>query len=101
MKLPPFLDPDRAILSVPTLQHFIGFAVVAFLLQLRYPDADAFVLAVAIGALWELAQWDTCRHLPICHQGERLDAPFKPGFGFGLMDLAADALGAGLVVLVT
>ena len=97
MKLPPLFDPDTRVLSPATLQHFAGLGIGLFVfLDLFYPSAQAFAIAVLVGFAWELAQWDTCRGLPICHEGEQLSAPFKPGFGWGPLDFAADVLGAGL-----
>lgn len=100
MTRPPFLDPDRRIASVATLQHFalLGAGVMGAL-SLFFPPKPALALTVAFGVAWELAQWDTCRSLRACHVNDDLARGFRPGYGFSLLDLAADVAGALVVYL--
>lgn len=94
-----FFDRDTNWRSPASIQHlvFLGFGL-CWVLGLFLPLAVAFGMTVVVGFFWELAQWDTCRYIPSCHEGGQLDRPFLPGYGFGLMDLGLDTLGALVAV---
>ena len=86
-----FLDPDTRILAIDKLEHLgFGFAMAVFLLLgLSIPPVWTFLAVVSVGGAFELGQWD------IAHS---LGRAGEPGFGFGLLDLAADALGAAIAI---
>jgi hypothetical protein len=117
------LDPDVRIWAVDKDEHLAGGAGVEAGLALLFwlltlitgttqPRAVtlglAFIGTVLVLAAFELGQWDIGRHVPGFHEGldadaapvaDTLPAGFLPGFGFGLLDLAAGTLGALLFVI--
>lgn len=87
----PFLDPDRRWFSADKWLHLVGAALTcAALVLVGTQPLRAFAYTVVAGAIFELGQWDALRGT------EYLG---RPGYGFGLLDLAADALGALVAML--
>lgn len=86
-----FFDPDTRIFAYDKLQHAaFGFAAGTLLLfGLGFTPVWTLLAVLAVGGAFELGQWDNARGLP---------GPFRPGTGFGLLDLAADVLGAAIPV---
>lgn len=100
MKLPPLFDPDRRLFTLDKLEHFFFTGLVAFGLGFFFTPLIAFLLALLVGLTYEVGQWDTARGLNVCHRDGDLAQPFLPGYGIGLADLAADAAGAALVLVI-
>lgn len=100
MRLPPFFDPDTDVFSQATAEHFLFSAALCWLLGLFLAPWSAFGWTLWTGAIYELGQWDACRGQTACHRDGDLAQRFLCGYGFGLTDLAADAAGALLAVLV-
>lgn len=89
----PILDPDRDWRSPHTRQHLLGCLIACLLLSWILPPLVAAAIVLALGLGLELGQWDIARGTPQLHEGGDPARPFLPGFGFGLMDLAADLAG--------
>lgn len=96
MRLPPFraffahfFDPDRRWLSRDKIQHAVLSALLCALLSVFLGPLWALGATIWTGIVWEIAQWDSARTAGMLGQ---------PGYGFGLRDLAADVIGA-LIIL--
>lgn len=83
--MPRFFDPDRRIVSRDKLFHAVGGFFVFVALNLVTAPLTAFVFTLLLGATFELGQWDASRGTAQAGQA---------GYGFGLLDLAADLVGA-------
>lgn len=81
-----WLDTDRRLNARDKKLHFLaGLLGCAFLDLCGAQDGDAVLLTIAGGAVYEAGQADIA-------QSEGLIG--EPGYGFGLIDLGADTLGA-------
>jgi len=107
MKLRDYLDPDRDWRSVATLQHFVVCFVLSCLFVLLLPAITwvvlgaptlaAFLLVLWTALVYEAGQTDTAYSL---RDGSGRRYAGQPGYGFGLMDVAAGMLGATLFLVV-
>ncbi len=102
-----FFDPDRNWKSWDKLTHLLGSLVVCAIATLHFRWLDAALITVALGIALELGQWQTAHNENVYYDapGSRgLDEVVRPlghvGFGFGLLDLAADIVGALLWVAI-
>lgn len=86
-----FFDPDRRILSRDKLFHAVGGFLTFVFLNFFTTWGWALVLTVLAGAIFELGQWDASR-------GTALEG--QAGYGFGVLDLGADTLGAIFAVIL-
>lgn len=85
-----FFDPDRKIFALDKAQHAgFGLGAALALLALGFGPLWTMFIVIAVGGAFELGQWDIARH----HYTR-----FPAGYGFGLLDLAADTLGAAIPV---
>lgn len=89
-----YLDPDTRVFSRDKFEHFggcLGFTLI--LLFIGFSPPAALLLTMLVGAVFELGQVDTARNLSVMTRDGR---PLlgQPGFGFGLLDLAWDIVGA-------
>lgn len=91
IRLKQLLDPDTKILAFDKLQHFASGFIGAALLSLRYGFAETMILALLFGIVYEFGQTDIAYSIKDAG-GNRYVG--RPGFGFGLVDLAADVAGA-------
>lgn len=96
-----FFDPDTCLTCPDSREHFAGGAILGFGIQAlpsswRSGWADApwkrGLTVTILGAVYEAGQWDAHRH-------DGLNG--KPGFGFGVKDLAVDVAGWAFSELVT
>lgn len=89
----PFFDPDRRVFSKDKAQHAaLGAAIVLVALALGFSPLWSFIALLALGVTYELGQWDVARHF--------YRTRLIPGFGFGLLDLAADLAGGAAGYLI-
>ena len=87
-----WLDPDRRVWAKDKLQHaLLGFVLCAGLDLAGASEGQALGLTVAAGAIYEAGQTDTA------HSTGKLG---QAGFGFGVVDLGADTVGALVWLLV-
>lgn len=89
----PFFDPDTTILSWDKLQHFVGIGLLTWGFAVVFPNVTAAIVAVICATIFELGQWDALRSAAVYKIG-------TPGYGFGLLDLAAGVAGAATTVLI-
>jgi hypothetical protein len=100
----PFFDPDKTVFALDKFEHFGAMLALAFLLLFFGFGwlATLFVILLVAGA-FEIGQWDIGRQVPAFHDDPAagsLVRPFKPGYGFGLLDLASGVAGGVVAVLV-
>jgi len=94
------LDPDRNWRSFSTIQHFVsgpGYMLLYHNTIWHFPLWTAVTLTLWSAALYEIAQTDVAYNIKDAG-GQRYAG--RPGYGFGLMDIAATMLGVGLFLLV-
>jgi hypothetical protein len=80
----PVFDPDKSILALDKLQHLVGGFLVCLVL--------GFWPAVGACVVFEVGQWDVARGLTTTKTNG--GTQFLPGYGIGLLDIAAGVLGA-------
>lgn len=107
MRLRELLDPDRDWRSFATLQHFLVCAVLGALflalmpwfiwIALALPTLAALLLVLWTAVIYEAGQTDMAYSLRDS-SGRRYAG--QPGYGFGLMDIAAGMLGAGAYIVL-
>ncbi len=93
-------DPDKQWLAWDKAQHFIGGVIIAGVASLMLSDIQTLLVTVAIAIAFEVGQWDIARNCPICHINNDITKPFMPGFGIGLLDIAAGTLGAIFLLVI-
>ena len=86
-----FFDPDRRVFSADKLGHLIGGCGAALVVLPFVSWPLALGIVAVVGAIFELGQWDGVRGTPYLGQ---------PGYGFGLLDLTADLVGALVAILL-
>ena len=96
MRLRDLLDPDRDWRTLATILHYAGCFVLCALFDalpgfVGISLLGAFLLTVWTAAVYEAGQTDAAYSIKDAG-GKRYAG--RPGFGFGLMDLAAGILGA-------
>ena len=94
------IDPDTNWRSFSTFQHFAGGGVgfmSLFNAVLHYSIHESFLFTLCAAVYYEIAQTDSVYSL-----GRMIGQKFVglPGFGFGLMDIAASVVGAGVYVVI-
>ena len=89
MRLRDLLDPDTRLFSGDKLQHAAAFFVLAMLASTFLTPLPNLVLMLWTGVIYEAGQTDVAVSL---HRTGQV------GYGFGLLDLAADMVGASLWV---
>lgn len=91
------LDPDTNWRSFSTIQHFIaGFLYMAIFDHYK-SQWESFWWTTYSAVLYEVAQTDIAYSIK---DGSGKRYAGRPGYGFGLMDIGATWLGAGLYVLL-
>src|SRR5207247_7153024 len=101
-----FLDPDRNWRSWDKVEHVLLLVAVTALLDAFLPVLIAALVAFGFAVGLEAGQWDTARNpdvglrVPDGAGGWYYARPLgRPGFGFGLLDLAAGLVGIGAWLL--
>lgn len=107
MRLRDLLDPDTDWRSLATLQHFaacvflgglfLGLMPYLLWLVMAEPTGAALLLVFWTASVYEAGQTDTAYSL---RDGAGRRYAGQPGYGFGLMDLAAGMIGAIVGVLL-
>ena len=90
------LDPDRNWRSPDKRRHVLLFWFVTGVLTWFWPPIDAAVIAFLLGCALEAGQWDAVRDYQLGYinrDGDYVPALGQPGYGFGLLDLAANTVG--------
>jgi hypothetical protein len=100
-----FFDPDRNWKSWDKVQHAFLALLLCALLTLHFSRLESWLITLLVGAAWELAGWDVARGTFVEHELGDMDRVYEPtlghpGYGFGLLDLAAVAVGAFAWILV-
>ncbi len=103
-----FFDPDRNWKSWDKAEHAAAGLLICALLTLFVSHWIALGVTIALGAAFELGQYDTARSTYVEYEHGDIDRTYEialgnEGYGFGLLDLAADTAGALLwlaIVLV-
>jgi hypothetical protein len=97
LRLRDLLDPDRDWRSWSTIEHFLVGLILCCLFDSALPTWGAVLATIWTGAVYEAGQTDIAYSLRDS-SGRRYAG--QPGYGFGLMDLAADVAGAITWVIV-
>lgn len=83
-------DPDRVLIAPDKAQHLASGALLAnLMLAIGLSPLQTLAWSLAIGATYEMGQLDIAHSLGVAG---------TPGYGFGLLDLAMDMLGAAIPV---
>lgn len=97
-----YLDPDRTIFALDKAEHFALSAALVVMLAPLFGIPMAAFIAFVSGVTFELGQVDVLRDPSVVGKdGQPLLG--KPGFGFGVFDILADAAGiltAAILMLV-
>ena len=89
----PMFDPDTKLFAWDKLEHFLGAALLTWVLANFYANVEAAFLAFGFAVAFEIGQFDAVRSGAPTLLGE-------PGYGIGILDLIVGAAGAATVVIV-
>lgn len=99
----PFFDPDRNVFAEDKLEHFAAMLVLAFLLRILFLPPAVLLICFLVACAFEMGQFDLARQVPAFHDDAPVGSlvrPFRPGYGFGLLDVAAGMTGALVGILL-
>jgi hypothetical protein len=101
MNLKKYLDPDAQFFGEDKIRHTLGGLILAFgCLAIGLGWLAALLIVFIAGVSFEAGQLDTAINPEIILRDSRESPLGEVGFGFGLIDLAWDMLGALLMVLL-